>query len=313
MSLPSQSTGQDGGQAGLVLERIRKQGRLAHAILLHGDNLKDLEQTALAVAARMLGGSIEPAKHPDFFTLRPANKMRRIPVDGIRELIRKINQSPNQDGRKVAAIYEADRLQPQAANAFLKTLEEPPTDTTLFLLTTRPYDLMATIRSRCMSVRVESLSHGLDDPEWKAWLADYSAWLENLNQTRPDRKNAAGLVIPLYGLIYRFSAILKKLSSSLWEREKGVQEEVNPNLSDEEWAALEAGVFKSLRQQMFGAIEQATREFALRDLSHLPSRAFCQAIAELEKAAGLLEVNYNETAALEGFLLKSLRLWAKRS
>lgn len=297
----------------MVLERARKQGHLAHAILLHGDNLNDLEQTALAVADRMLGGSIPATRHPDFFSLRPANKMRRIPVDGIRELIRKVNQSPNQEGRKVAAIYEADRLQPQAANAFLKTLEEPPADTTLFLLTTRPYDLMATIRSRCMSVRVQSSAHGLEDPDWQAWLTDYSDWLDTLSNTRPGRKNAVNLVLPLYGLIYRFSAILKQLSDTLWAEEKTVRAETDPNLSDEEWAALETGVFKSLRQQMFGAIEQATRQFALRDLHQLPSRAFCQTIAELEKAAGLLEVNFNEAAALEGFMLKSLRLWASRA
>ena len=57
------------------------------------------------------------------------------------------------DGRrKVAILADADRLQPQAANAFLKTLEEPPQDSLLLLLSAMPEVLPETIISRCISI-----------------------------------------------------------------------------------------------------------------------------------------------------------------
>ena len=54
---------------------------------------------------------------------------------------------------RLLVIYEADRMNLSAANIFLKTLEEPTASTTILLLTTRPYSLLPTIRSRCQRVR----------------------------------------------------------------------------------------------------------------------------------------------------------------
>ena len=73
-----------------------------------------------------------------------------------RELITKVQVTPAVAPCKVAIIHEVDRMNTAAANVFLKTLEEPPANTTLLLLTTRPYALLPTIRSRVLHFRFPS-------------------------------------------------------------------------------------------------------------------------------------------------------------
>src|SRR5439155_1091172 len=76
------------------------------------------------------------------------------------------------DGRrKVAIIAEADRLQPQAANAFLKTLEEPPRNSLLLLLSALPEALPDTIVSRCISIPLAANGEQIEMPE-RAELID---------------------------------------------------------------------------------------------------------------------------------------------
>jgi DNA polymerase-3 subunit delta' len=78
---------------------------------------------------------------------------------------------------------------------------------------------------------------------------------------------------------------------------------------------FETGIANGLRLRLFAAIEQATRDFALPRLAagdETARRALIAAVAQLEHDVGLLRLNLNESTALEGFLLSSLRLWAKR-
>ena len=76
--------------------------------------------------------------HPDVHMVQPESKSRRIVIDQIRELEHSIQRKPLLASSKVAIIHDADRMQPQAANAFLKTLEEPPPGSLILLLSTRP-------------------------------------------------------------------------------------------------------------------------------------------------------------------------------
>ena len=162
------------------MEANLEKGRLAHAILLKGEDLPTLEKVAHALAGVLLGNVANPNQHPDFFTLRPAKRARFIVVgkrdsdepNTMRRLIRDLNQSSNQGGYKVAVVYEADRMNASAANAFLKTLEEPPRQTVILLLSTRPYELMETIRSRCFQFKIPARLRGSDSPEWQTWLEE---------------------------------------------------------------------------------------------------------------------------------------------
>jgi DNA polymerase-3 subunit delta' len=79
-------------------------------------------------------------------------KSRRIGVDEIRGLEHTLHLAAPAGQFKVGVVVEADRMNDQAANAFLKTLEEPPENTILLLLSCNPQRLLTTIMSRCVKV-----------------------------------------------------------------------------------------------------------------------------------------------------------------
>jgi DNA polymerase-3 subunit delta' len=202
-------------------------------------------------------------------------------------------------------------MQAPTSNALLKTLEEPPDGTTLFLLTTRPNDLLPTIRSRCFHLRLPAASAPLADEDWRNWRTDYAAWLTRL--TSGEKVPPGDLVLTAYGLGARFEAALQRLTDVEWEKAKA---ELPDSLDDEEMTAAQAGLHKGLRASLLVEIEQATRDFALGPTGHpaLATRAarLGRAVADLEKISGLLEVNLKEDAALEYFLLRSLRHWTAK-
>jgi len=95
----------------------------------------------------------------------PESKSRRILIEQIRELEHGLQMRGAEGRRKVAIIAEADRLQPQAANAFLKTLEEPPGNSLLLLLSALPEALPDTIVSRCISIPLAANGEEIEIPE----------------------------------------------------------------------------------------------------------------------------------------------------
>ncbi|HTH51610.1 MAG TPA: DNA polymerase III subunit delta' [Pyrinomonadaceae bacterium] len=76
-----------------------------------------------------------------------------ILVDAIRDLEQEANYRPFEASMRFFIIDDADKMNDQAANALLKTLEEPPSTTYIFLITSRPDSLLPTIRSRCQTLR----------------------------------------------------------------------------------------------------------------------------------------------------------------
>jgi DNA polymerase-3 subunit delta' len=298
-----------------VIERAIQRQRLSHSVLLHGDDHDTLVMIAQAIADRLLqGGSatFPPEQHPDCFSLRPTGKMRQISADATRELINKVQVSPAVAPRKVAIIHEADRMNTAAANIFLKTLEEPPANTTLLLLTTRPYALLPTIRSRVLHFRFPSVATALAADGWAAWLEDYQAWLGRLAEPVADKRGVADHIFTCYGLVARFGAVLEFATNEVWKQQK---EKLPPDLDEDEQVAIETGIANGLRSRLFAEIEQATRAFALPRLAsgdESVRRSVVAAIEKLEADVRLLRLNMNESAVLEDFLLASLRLWSRR-
>src|SRR5262249_50047185 len=96
------------------------------------------------------------AKAREIFVARPESKSRRIVTAQIRALEHALQMRASNGRRKVAIIPDADRLQTEAANAFLKTFEEPPKDSLLLLLTVLPEALPETILSRCIAIPLAS-------------------------------------------------------------------------------------------------------------------------------------------------------------
>ena len=108
---------------------------------------------------------VEANSHPDLYHLMADGN--QIKVDQIRELCQKLTSTSQQGGWRVAVITHSEKLNTAAANALLKTLEEPGKNTLLLLQSDTPSRLMATISSRCQRLHFQAPSHD----EIKTWLA----------------------------------------------------------------------------------------------------------------------------------------------
>src|SRR5438128_4491288 len=138
-----------------LLRRAHDQKRLGHAYLISGPAGSGKREVAAELACTVNGtaaGDVFSSKAREIFVAEPESKSRRILIEQIRELEHGLQMRGAEGRRKVAIVAEADRLQPQAANAFLKTLEEPPKDSLLLLLSALPEALPDTILSRCIPI-----------------------------------------------------------------------------------------------------------------------------------------------------------------
>jgi DNA polymerase-3 subunit delta' len=155
------------------LQKAAASKRLAHAYLFHGEEAIGKRTTALCFAQALLcerassaadldscGGcrschQIEGRTHPDYFVIEPDRELAtpQIKIEQIREIEQHIMYRPLIGDRKICMIDDADRLTIGAANALLKTLEEPPDHSLFLLVSSRPASLPSTIRSRCQALR----------------------------------------------------------------------------------------------------------------------------------------------------------------
>jgi DNA polymerase III subunit delta' len=137
------------------LSRAHGNGRLAHAYLISGPPGSGKRGLASDLSSLVTGGGavdVFVSQPPGVYLAEPESKSRRIVIDQVRALEHALQMRSSGGHRKVAIVAEADRLQPQAANAFLKTLEEPPNDSLLLLLSSIPEVLPDTILSRCIAL-----------------------------------------------------------------------------------------------------------------------------------------------------------------
>src|SRR5215469_6809671 len=150
------------------LKRAYEQNRLAHAHLISGP-IGSGKQLLAAELVNLVNGTdpseVFSTKGRDIFLAQPESKSRRIVIEQIRDLEHALQMRSSDGRRKVAIIVEADRLQPQAANAFLKTLEEPPANSLLLLLSALPETLPDTIVSRCISIPLAGNGQAVELPE----------------------------------------------------------------------------------------------------------------------------------------------------
>src|SRR5215469_12395351 len=139
------------------LRRANEKNRLAHAYLITGPPGSGKQLLAADLASLVNGTpakDVFSAKAREIFVARPESKSRRIVIEQIRDLEHALQMRASNGRRKVAILPDADRLVVQAANAFVKTLEEPPKDSLLLLLSALPEALPETILSRCIVIQL---------------------------------------------------------------------------------------------------------------------------------------------------------------
>ncbi|SDS35602.1 DNA polymerase III, delta prime subunit [Halopseudomonas xinjiangensis] len=111
----------------------------------------------------------QAGSHPDVLTVVPEEEGKAIRVDSVRQLGDFIAQTAQQGGRKIVLLHPAEAMNLNAANALLKSLEEPTRDTFLLLVSDQPSRLLATIRSRCL-VQTLGMPSSADAVQWLAQL-----------------------------------------------------------------------------------------------------------------------------------------------
>lgn len=164
-------------------QRLQAQGhKLPHSLLLHGPEGLGKNNFALSLAKSLLCLSddangnckhckscnlLEAGTHPDFILLAPEEAGKLIKVDSVRELTDKINQTGQISSRRVIIISPAEAMNPAAANALLKTLEEPAPGVFIILVSHQLDSIIPTIRSRCQLCRF----YPTLDETTVAWLA----------------------------------------------------------------------------------------------------------------------------------------------
>lgn len=203
-------------EAARTLTTMLRGARRHHAYLLVGGDAESGAAWLAAVARELVcttperndGACTCPAcrkldggNHPDVHRLAPSDK-GRISIDAVRAVTARLGLRAAAGDLKVVLIDRADTLAPEAQNALLKTLEEPPGDTCFVLGTHRPRRLLSTVRSRCQVVRLSATS---DAEAWRA-LVD-TAKDENLAR----HLAAAGMASPA-----RAEAVLEAGAGEHW-------------------------------------------------------------------------------------------------
>ena len=326
------------------LQKGLSRGRLAHAYLFTGEKMESLEEFGRTLAKsvncerparRSESGigldscdeclscrKIDGAKHPDMLWLRAESRMRQIRTEQMTELLRSVFLKPNEARYKVCFIVAADRMHPTAANKFLKTLEEPPADSLLVLLSTAPEQILDTIRSRCQRIQLFELE------ESPAVVTDIG-WLEQFGIAAASQH---GGLLDRYRLL---SVLLKQLtelkekiserleSESLLETADDLEPELRKRLEDELAAATEAE-YRRQRAELLRTLQWWLRDIWLQTIGCAENRLrFPQLhsstsviatrldadravgnLTEIEGTLRILNSNVQEALALEVGLLK---------
>ncbi len=166
------------------VQALIKQSRMPHALMLKSIVGLGAEQLAETIGAALLcqqpnqegfacGQCVHcklfaAGTHPDFHILCIPETKKYIGVEQVRDIVNVCRERPHQGGYRIVIVHPAEAMTIGAANALLKTLEEPGDDTLLILVASATNPLPATIRSRChlLNIEVPAEAQGLD------WLSE---------------------------------------------------------------------------------------------------------------------------------------------
>src|SRR6266404_5735123 len=230
-----------------LLRRAHDQKRLGHAYLISGPAGSGKREVAAELASTVNGtdaADVFSSKAREIFVAEPESKSRRILTEQIRELEHGLQMRGAEGRRKVAIIAEADRLQPQAANAFLKTLEEPPGNSLLLLLSALPEALPDTIVSRCISIPLAANGQEAEIPERR----------ELIDLLRSAAREKTWGIQQAYRLQQGMQALLRHIKEQIKaENEQALENEEARyrNATDGAWLDDREDYYKALTESLY--------------------------------------------------------------
>jgi DNA polymerase-3 subunit delta' len=239
-------------------------------------------------------------QHPDLIRVVPTEDSKQLRIEQVRELAQELSLTSHQGGYKVGILSPADSMNRFAANALLKTLEEPPARTLLILVASQPSRLPATILSRCQKLKVRAPSRA-ESLEWlrvTKGAGDWEGVLEVLGDAPFLAAEADPKAIPALGAETR---------RTLEEMEAGAGD---PVATAERWHRSETGLrlrcFENWltdriqRQVAPGAgLEISAATHLPRGLSIMNIRALFELAEGVRDLRSSLDVPINRSLALE--------------
>ena len=229
------------------LSRAHQHGKLAHAYLISGppgSGKRGLASDLCNLVTHASTADVFAAPPPGVYLAEPESKSRRIVIEQVRTLEHALQMRSATGHRKVAIMADADRLQPQAANAFLKTLEEPPNDSLLLLLSSMPEVLPDTILSRCIAVPLAMEEKAEPSPEE----------LELVELLGAVASPGATGVQPAYWLARGFHRLLAQMRETIQEENAASlkrEETRYKNTTDGAWLDEREDYFKALTESRY--------------------------------------------------------------
>jgi len=228
-----------------LLKKAFQERRLGHAYLITGSLHDPMETIAEELASLVLPCHLLEVKlHPDVHTVEPESKSRKILTEQMRGLEEALHLKSQQSDYKVAIIHDAERMVSSAANAFLKTLEEPPDRTLLLLTTSLPEALLETIRSRCIRLPIYSA----EEPPQGECEKSVAEWMETFFYPGATYDVAAA-----FQLARRFQELLASIRE---EAAEAAKEEFD--LEKKHFGKTTEGNWEGAREQYFKATAEAS-------------------------------------------------------
>lgn len=337
-----------------TLQKSLETGRLAHASLFVGSSSAEMEEMVIALAQTLHCENpparseksgmpldacgkcrncnlIAERKYPDVQWIYPESKIRIITTEQIRKLIASSQLKSSSGNYEISVISSADRLNTQAANAFLKTLEEPVPGKIFILLTHDAQKIIPTILSRCRRIIFEGINRPSVDSETRNWLwlfAQTAAssesgllsrytlltpMVEKLAELKQNIEGELRKESPLYKYKEKYTNAEERIDSSIIERwEKELQSTI-------------ASEYRKQRAEMLAAIELWLRDIWMIKVSnqfpedsffpdlkaysemiasHISEKQARENLKTVSSTMKILDSNVQEELILEVFLLK---------
>ena len=165
---------------------------------------------------------IDAATHPDVTLTFP--EKGEIKIDAVRKLEGKLFWKALEGGKKIAIVDDADTMNINAANAFLKTLEEPPRDSLVILVSSNPDGLPDTIRSRCIAIRFYPLAHeSFRKAVSGAVGQEYMDSVSNLSMGRPGLALASDFVKDMEWFTGLLGSMIHEGSKEAWTDKEAIR------------------------------------------------------------------------------------------
>ncbi len=328
------------------LENARNSGRLAHAFLIRSDNIKTACDFALVLAQiyacpRHNAGrpdtdcnvcrKLESGTYPEIHTLTPQGKKFQIRVgeidkpepNTVRSFLYDLSLTASSlYPIKIGMIINADRMNPQAQNALLKTLEEPAGDTVIILVTTNASSLLPTTRSRCQIIELPGEGSRICFAGAEKLFDILFDLTFSCGGDLADAENLAAALIGLFDDIHRAAEEKSKADfARQFEIAGQIEDPVYLKTLEERRSNAASGNYMQIRQEYLSGIHSFFAQlymltsgvafddlpdngiFAGREIPPVSAEKSARLLQEADTLLYTLLFNVNETLALRTFAI----------